>query len=167
MRIIFTIFFLAMAVFLGTPERGYSKSYLVPEKAPVAVVTIPDDWEVSEIAQGVEAVSEDESVYVAFEVTELKDVSTAIADAVVWLKSKDVVIDRSTQEQKPFEINGLSGIQLKWEGKDDDGPTQVSLTVLPVTDTRGVILTYWGSPEGAKANIKDLTSIITSLKGIK
>lgn len=156
-----------IALGFGAMQSASAKSHLVPEKAPVAVVTIPDDWEVTEIAQGIEALSDDETVYVAFEVTELKDVSTAIADAIVWLKSKDVVIDRATQEQKDFEINGLSGVQVKWEGKDEDGPTQVSLTVLPVTDTRGVILTYWGSAEGAKANIKDLTSIITSLKGIK
>ncbi len=155
------------AFLLGAPEAGFAKSYLVPDKAPVAVVTIPDDWEATEIAQGVEAVSEDETIYLAFEVTELKDVSTAIAEAIVWLKSKDVEIDRSTQEQKPFEINGLSGVQVKWEGKDEDGPTQISLTVLPVTDSRGVILTYWGSAEGAKANMADLNTIITSLKGIK
>jgi hypothetical protein len=54
---------------------------------------------------------------------------------------------------------------LSWDLLDT--PTQVSLTVLPVTETRGIILTYWGSPDGAKANIKDLTTIITSLKGIK
>ena len=152
---------------LATPLPASAKTYTVPDKNPVAVVAIPDDWTVTEIPQGVEALSDDEAVYVAFEVTELKDVSTAIADAIVWLKSKDVVIDRATQEQKPFEINGLSGVQVKWEGKDEDGPTQVSLTVLPVTDTRGVILTYWGSAEGAKDNIKGLTSIITSLKGVK
>lgn len=157
---------LAILVF-ASPNSAAAKSYTVPDKDPVAVVTIPDNWDATEIAQGVEALSEDETVYVAFEVTALKDVSTAIADAIVWLKSKDVVIDRATQEQKPFEINGLSGVQVKWEGKDDDGPTQVSLTVLPVTETRGIILTYWGSAEGAKANIKDLTTIITSLKGIK
>lgn len=157
---------LALIVF-ASPNPVAAKSYTVPDKDPVAVVTIPDDWDVTEIAQGVEALSEDETVYVAFEVTALKDVSTAIADAIVWLKSKDVIIDRATQDQKPIEINGLSGIQVKWDGKDDDGPTQVSLTVFPVTETRGIILTYWGSADGAKANIKDLTTIITSLKIIK
>ena len=149
------------------PGFAIAKSYTIPDPGAIAVVTLPDDWDTTEIAKGVESKSDDETVYVAVEVTELKDVSKAIADSIVWLKSQDVEIDRSTQKQGDITINGMTGVQVKWDGKDEDGPTHVSLTVLPVTDSKGLILTYWASPEGEKDNLKALGTIIDSLKAIK
>ncbi len=146
---------------------AFAKTYTVPDPNPVAVVTIPDDWTSTALPKGVEALSEDEAVYVAIEITELQDVSKAIADAVVWLKSKAVVLDQSTQTKQDITVNGLTGVQVKWKAKDEDGPTQVSLTVLVATDTKGLVLTYWGTEEGAKENAVDLNTIITSLKLVK
>lgn len=144
-----------------------AKTYTVPDPNPVAVVTIPDDWTATTLPKGVEGLSDDESVYVAIEVTDLADAAKSIADAVVWLKSKGVEIDRATQKQEPIEFNGMTGVQVKWDGKDEDGPTQVSLTLLQVTDAKGLVLTYWASPEGAKDNAVALNAIITSLKAVK
>jgi hypothetical protein len=156
----------AVSLFL-LPGLASAKTYSIPDPNPVAVITMPDDWDSTEIAKGVESTSEDETVYVAVEVTELKDAAQAIGEAVVWLKSKGVVVDQATQEKKPFSINGLEGVQVLWTGKDEDGPTQVSLTLVQVTETKGLILTYWASPEGEKENLKDLSSIINSLKALK
>ena len=157
-----------VAVLMTTaPAFVAARSYTIPDPGAVAIVTMPEDWETTEIAKGIESTSEDEAVYVAVEVTEMKDVSKAIADSILWLKSKDVEIDRATQKQGEITINGMTGVQVKWDGKDEDGPTQVSLTVLQVTDTKGLILTYWASPAGEKANLKNLAAIIESLKPVK
>jgi hypothetical protein len=89
----FKRFFLACAVaslMAALPVASHAKTYTVPDPNPVAVVTIPDDWTATTLPKGVEALSEDEAVYVAIEVTDLQDVAKAIADAIVWLKSKDV-----------------------------------------------------------------------------
>lgn len=158
---------LTAACLVASPLLAQAKTYSIPDPNPVAVITLPDAWESSEIDKGVQSTSEDEAVYVSVEVTELKDAAQAIADAVKWLKSKDVVIDPATKEQKPFSINGLEGVQVKWNGTDEDGPTHVSLTLLQVTDTKGLVLTYWASPAGETENLKDLSSIIESLKGLK
>jgi hypothetical protein len=158
---------LAAGLLFACPSLVLAKSHTIPDPNPVAVITIPDAWDATDIDKGVEALSEDEGVYVSVEVTELKDAAKAIADAVVWLKSKSVEIDQSTQVKEPFSINGLEGIQVKWNGKDEDGPAHISLTLLQVTETKGLILTYWASPESEKENLADLSSIINSLKAIK
>lgn len=157
---------IAAALFLA-PAHASAKTYSIPDPNPVAVITLPDDWDSTEIDKGVESTSDDETVYVSVEVTELKDAAKAIAEAVTWLKGKGVVVDVSTQEKKPFTINDMEGVQVQWTGKDEDGPTHVSLTLLQVTETKGLVLTYWASPEGEKENLKDLASIINSLKAIK
>ena len=157
---------LAASLFL-LPGLASAKTYSIPDPNPVAVITMPDDWESTEIEKGVESTSDDETVYVSVEVTELKDAAQAIAEAVTWLKSKGVVVDPATQEKKPFSNNGMEGVQVQWTGKDEDGPTHVSLTLLQVTETKGLVVTYWASPEGEKENLKELASIIDSLKGLK
>lgn len=149
------------------PVAANAKTYSIPDPNPVAVITLPDDWDTTEIDKGVESLSDDETVYVAIEVTELKDATKAISDTIIWLKSKDIVIDPATQEKKPLSINGLEGVEVQWSGKDSDGPTHVSVTLLQVSENKGLVLTYWASPDGEKANMKDLASIIGSLKAIK
>ncbi len=158
---------IAAGLILFVPALADAKSYTIPNPDPVAVVTMPDDWETTEIAKGIESNSDDNEVYVAVEVTELKDVAQAIADSIVWLKSKEVEIDRATQKQSTITINGMTGVEVKWDGKDADGAAHVSLTVLQVTETRGLLLTYWASPEGEKDNLKHLMGIINSLKPVK
>lgn len=157
---------LAASLFL-LPGLVSAKTFSIPDPNPVAVITMPDDWDSTEIDKGVESTSDDETVYVSVEVTELEDAAKSIAEAVTWLKGKGVVVDQATQEKKPFSINGMEGVQVQWTGKDEDGPTQVSLTLLQVTETKGLVLTYWASPEGEKENLKDLGSIINSLKALK
>ncbi len=160
---------LSACVFAGVivVSPAIAKTYSVPDPNPIAVVTIPDDWTATTLPKGVEALSEDEEVYVAIEVTELQDVAQAISSAIIWLKSKDVVLNQATQAKQDIAVNGLSGVQIKWQAKDADGPTQVSLTVLQATETKGLVLTYWGTEEGAKENAVDLNAIITSLKLVK
>ena len=149
------------------PALLAAKSYTIPDPNPVAVVTIPDDWDTTEIAKGIEADSEDEEVYIAIEVTEMNNVAKTIEETIVWLKNKEVVIDAATQQQSEITINGIPGFMVKWSGKDKDGPTNVSLTILVLSETKGLLLTYWASPDGEKDNLKALKSIADSIKPVK
>jgi hypothetical protein len=149
------------------PALLAAKSYTIPDPNPVAVVTIPDDWDTTEIAKGIEADSEDEEVYIAIEVTEMNNVAKTIEETIVWLKNKEVVIDPATQQQSEITINGIPGFMVKWSGTDKDGPTNVSLTILVLSETKGLLLTYWASPDGEKDNLKALKGIADSIKPVK
>ncbi len=158
---------LMAGLLLLCPAIASAKSYTIPDPNPIAVVTMPDDWETTVIPKGIEADSEDEEVYVAIEVAELKKIDKAIEETIVWLQGKGVVVDVATQQQGEVTINGIPGFQVRWSGKDDDGPANVSLTMLVLSETKGLILTYWASPEGEKDNLKALASILDSLKPVK
>ncbi|OYU49620.1 MAG: histidine kinase [Rhizobiales bacterium PAR1] len=149
------------------PDLALAKTYTIPDPNPIAVVTLPDDWENTEIAKGVESTSEDDEIYLALEVVELEDVAKAVADTIKWLKGKGVTVDVATEKKGDITINGMTGVHVHWTGTDEDGPAQIGLTILAVTDKRGLILTYWGSPDGEKANLKELSAIADSLKPVK
>ena len=55
---------------------------------------------------------------------------------------------------------------MDWRGKDSEGDCIVSLTVVVVTGNKGLLLTYWASPDGEKKNSQELVGILHSIKPI-
>ncbi|RYE32383.1 MAG: hypothetical protein EOP23_12470 [Hyphomicrobiales bacterium] len=156
-----------VAGLLLLPAVVSAKTFSVPDPNPIAVVTLPNDWDTLEIDGGLESTSKDQAVYIAVEVTELKDASKTIAETVAWMKKKKIVVDEKSMEQSAVVINGLDGYGVKWNANDEDGPTRVALTLLQVTDTKGLVLTFWASPAAQEKYGKDLASIRDSLRALK
>jgi len=149
---------------LGLPSFAFAASYKLPDgDAPIATVTIPDAWSSKAIDNGVDATSDDGSVYVAIEVTNGKDLKDATAEAAKFLASNGVSIDETTAKQTEGKINGLDGVEIAWSGKDKDGPTNVSLSFIAVTSDKLLLLTYWATPDGEKKNAKELGDILSSI----
>jgi hypothetical protein len=77
-----------------------------------------------------------------------------------------VKLDESSMKQTELTMNGMKGIQVNFTGKDKDGDAQISLMLLAASKDRIVVLTYWGSPDGAKANGAALAKIAESIKPV-
>jgi hypothetical protein len=157
---------LIAALLAGVPSFAYAKNFAIPKNNPIATVVLPDDWDADTIDSGVEVTSKDGEVYIAFETVKAADIKTAIGEAIDYLVSKGVKLDASSMKQKDETINGMSGAEIDWSGTDKDGPTQISLTILAASKDRLVMLTYWGTPEGGKANAETLNKIAESIKPV-
>jgi hypothetical protein len=158
---------LLAALIAGLPGLAYAKNFAIPKNNPVATVVLPDDWDAETIDSGVEVTSKDGEVYIAFETVRAADIKTAIGEAIDYLVKKGVKLDASSMKQKDTTINGMSGAEIDWTGTDKDGDTQISLTILFASKERLVMLTYWGTPEGGKANAEELNKIAESIKPIR
>lgn len=148
---------------------AWAGDYKLPDQNPVASFTIPASWKPAEYEDGVEAVSDDESVYIAVEATDLSSQSViedAMKASLSYLKKKGVEVDQSTAKQSQAKLNGMDVIDVDWRGKDSEGDCIVSLTVVVVTGSKGLLLTYWASPDGEKKNSQELVGILHSIKPI-
>jgi hypothetical protein len=157
---------LAAVIAVAVPALAFAKTSKIPDDDTVAIVTIPDAWDIHEIDAGVEATSPDSEVYLAVEAAPAKDVNQTAIDAVKWLAKQGVTIDASSMKQKEIKINGMEAVDLSWDGKDKDGPTKVSVTLVVASAKKVLVLTYWASPDGEKANEKDLMAIAGSIKPV-
>jgi hypothetical protein len=157
---------LIAALLAGVPSFAFAKNFAIPKNDPVATVVLPDDWDADAIDSGVEVTSKDGEVYIAFETVKAADVKTAVGEAIDYLVSKGVKLDSSSMKQKEVTVNGLSGVDIDWIGTDKDGDTEISLMVLGASKDRLVMLTYWGTPEGGKANGEELNKIAQSIKPV-
>jgi hypothetical protein len=154
------------ALLASVPAFANAKSFAVPPKNPIATVVLPDDWDADEIDTGVEVTSEDGDVYIAFETVKTANVKSAVEEAIGYLLKKGVKLDGDSMKQKDIKINGMDGFEIDWDGKDKDGDTKISLTLLAPSKDRMVMLTYWASPEGEKKNMDALMKIEKSIKPV-
>jgi hypothetical protein len=159
------IFSLIIVTALAVSVRA--GDFKLPDDSPVASFTIPASWGPSEYEDGVEATSDDGSIYIAVEAADLsssEDVSSAMTEALKYLTKKGVTVDADSTKQTSTKVNGMDVVDVRWDGKDSDGACRVSLSIVIVTAKKGLLLTYWGSPEGAKKYSKDLDAIAESIK---
>jgi hypothetical protein len=155
---------LLVALLATVPSFAFAKNFAIPEKNPVATLVLPDDWDADTIDTGVEVTSKDGEVYIAFETVKAAKVENAVKEAIEYLVEKGVNLDASSMKQKDATINGMQGTDIEWSGKDKDGDAKISLTILQASKDRLIMLTYWASPEGEKANLEALNKIATSIK---
>ena len=113
---------------------------------------------------GVGGTSEDGAVYIAVvAVGSEKGMNSTIEETFAMLKEHDVVLDQATKKENKFKINGLDAEELLYQGKDEDGPTVISITFIPIKD-KVVVMTYWVSTEDEKKHQEEVGKIVNSLK---
>ena len=157
-----------VALILLTPAAAFAKTFPVPAEDPVATVTIPDGWEPKDYDGGVEATSPDGAVYVAVEEVLANDVGSTAEEGVKFFAKQGVEIDEKSLKTQDIKINGLPAFDMTMSGTDKNGPTEVGMTLVG-TNAEGkfLMIYYWGSEEGQKANLPDLKAIADSLQATK
>jgi hypothetical protein len=144
-----------------------ANDFTLPDLNPVASFTIPASWNPSEYENGVEATSDDGTVYIAIEATDIAsadDATSSMMQAMKQLAKKGVTVDVVSVKKTKAKVNGLDVVDVSWDGKDSEGACNVSLSIVMVTPQKGLLLTYWASPEGEKKYEKDLREIGQSIK---
>jgi len=157
----------AFALLFGATAAD-AKTFPVPDDDPIATVSVPDDWGPNAYDGGVEGTSPDGKVYIAVEEVAADDVKSAVAEGVGFFLKSGVEIDPKTQKSQDVKINGLAAYDITFSGKDKDGPTEVSLTLVQTNaKAKFLLLYYWGSSEGEKANVAALKTISDSIQATK
>ena len=156
------------ALLLFAPAQAFAKTYPIPADDPVATVSLPEKWEPEAYDGGVEATSPDGAVYVAIEMVRANDVGSTAEEGVKFFAKQGVEIDDKSLKTQDIKINGLAAFDMTMSGKDKDGPTEVGMTLVGTnSDSKFLMIYYWGSEEGQKANLPDLKAIADSLQATK
>ena len=135
-----------------------------PSDAPVATITIPDDWGPKETETGIDATSPDNAIYLAADVADAKDTAAVVKDAIDYLKGQGVTIDEKSAKQTEDKLNGMPLFAIDWDGTDKDGPVSISLAAVTVGADKNLIFTYWGTKGEQDKNAEALVAILHSLK---
>jgi hypothetical protein len=145
------------------PGLAEAKSFKLVGNKPVATVTIPDSWKPDEYDWGVEAQSPDDEVYVAVEMSSMKGLEKATEEAIRFYQKQGVTLIGEPVKSE-HKLNGMDALDWSWKGRDKDGEAEISLSVIIVSETRVLLLYYWGSPAGGTKHRQTLSTILQSIK---
>jgi hypothetical protein len=148
-------------------QAAAAETFKLPNDNPAVIVTLPDAWSPAEDDGWVEATSDDEEMFVAFEVTGLMDFEQSLKETVQYLSDEGVTLNLSSETKAPFEINGMKGMEVAWKGTDKDGDVSVSLSVVEVAPDKILLLTYWSTPKGDTEQAPMLREILKSIRKIE
>ena len=138
-HVITLLAFVAFAMGMSVAQPVQAKNFTIGDP-PVAVVALPDKW--------------------------IKDVETATRDGIKYFQKNGVTLDQSTMKKKETKIGGYDAIDVTWSGKDKEGPTNVSLTFVIMSETQSVLLYLWGTDDDIKEGADELKAIADSLKKV-
>jgi hypothetical protein len=150
------------ALLLST--AAYAGDMSFPSDAPVATITIPDDWGPKETETGVDATSPDDAVYLSADVATAKDTAGVVQDAVKWLGEQGITVDTATEKQTTDTVNGMPMTAVYWDGTDKDGPVSIGLAAVTIGADTNIVFTYWGTKGDEDKDEKAIIDIVRSLK---
>ncbi|RKD35987.1 MULTISPECIES: hypothetical protein [unclassified Rhizobium] len=154
----------AAAVAIVLSNSAMAKNFSIPDDTPTVKVTIPDDWSPQAIDAGAQGTSPDGSTYIAAEVLAADDVKAATeASMKVFLKDAEMKIDGSSMQSKQVDFGSTKATDITFNGSNEDGPQEFEIMLLPLpTDGKFLVISYWGTPDGDKANKAKFDEIMSS-----
>jgi hypothetical protein len=155
---------LAVILAAALVQPAFAERFRIPAEDPIVTIDVPEDWTVAQIDKGIEASSDDDEVYLAIEGTVMKGLVELTTDAVRFLGRAGVTVDESSEKSDEGTVNGFRMNSIGWSGRDKDGDVLIHLMILTITPTKGVLFTYWASPEGDKEYQEAIRKIVRSVR---
>lgn len=151
----------ALAALLSSTAHAADLTF--PSDAPVATLTIPDDWGPKETDTGIDATSPDNAVYLSVDVADAKDTDATVKAAIKYLGDQGVNVDEKSAKPTESTLNGMPFYAVDWTGTDKDGPASIGLASVTVGD-KNLIFTYWGTQGDEDKDQALIGNILHSLK---
>ena len=155
---------IVVSAFLATP--AFARKLTAPANDAVFVVTIPDKWKTKEIEYGYQAKSPDNDIFFSIEASSEKNKDAFKKANAEWMKENGIDMGVAPK-QASMDFNGVTGNVLRFETKDENGPTVVEFVILPTGKKSMVMIKLWGSEAERKANEADINAIMGSIKPIE
>jgi len=142
-----------------------AKTFKLPnDDFAIASIEMPDSWKPKAVDNGIWGQSSDDAVYISVvAVGTDKGVDAEIEDTIDMLTKNKVTLDQSTKKENKFKAGEFDATEYLFQGKDEDGPTAVSITLIPVKE-KLLILTYWVTTAKEKEHQAEVGKIVNSLK---
>ncbi len=157
----------ALVLLVFAPPLLQAKTFKIPKDKPIATITFPDAWDASYVDEGVEGTSADEEIYVYIEDNDASTIEGAVKEMFAYLAKKKVTVKPDTLKKTEAKMNGMDVVDLAYDGEDADGPTHISLTILGITNKKGLLMLYWANPAKEKKHQEELNGILQSIQPVK
>ena len=163
-----TKIFVGLFVLVSSVAYSNGRTVNLPnDEFAIASITFPSSWRLSPVPNGMEGTSPDGAVYIS--VVAVGNSSGLVKDLKETqqiLEKHKVTLDKSSQNENRFTVNGLPARELVYQGKDEDGRATVSFCKFDLGD-KMIVTTYWVSTAQEKPHADEVRRIVPQLNRIK
>lgn len=150
------------APFAAAPAQA--EAFNITEADPVAVITVPDDWEGKKVGRGIQIKTPDDEIYMWVELIPPNEIDAVQKEHNSYFDGQGVKIE-SAGETVQVEFNGRPWVisELKAKAKGEDSVIRYVAINPKVASGKLILLTYWASLEGDKKYNDATTKMLENL----
>lgn len=155
---------LTLAALVSLTVGVSAKEYNITKSEPIAKITFPDDWKVTEEDDIINATSKDESISLDVEIFDNDDLDDSLQATIDYLKENKVIVDEKSLKETEGKINGLDAVFHSYDGKDEEGPCVISLCFMILSEKKTVSILHWSPSKVDEELQKQVIEILNSVK---
>lgn len=159
-----TKLFIGLVIFVSSVTYLNGRTINLPnDEFAIASIAFPSSWRLNNVPNGVEGTSPDGAVYIS--VVAVGNRNGLVQDLKETQQIMDkhrVTLDKSTQSENHFTVNGLPAHEFVYQGKDEDGRATVSFCKFDLGD-KMIVTSYWVSTAQEKRHADEVRRIVLSL----
>jgi hypothetical protein len=141
-----------------------AKEYNITKSEPIAKITFPEGWKVTEEDDIINATSKDESISLDVEIFDNDDLDENLQATIDYLKENKVIVDEKSLKESEGKINGLDAVFHSYDGKDEEGPCVISLCFMILNEKKTVSILHWSPAKVDEEQQKEVLAILNSVK---
>lgn len=141
-----------------------AEAFNITEADPVAVITVPDDWEGKKVGRGVQIKTPDDEIYMWVELIPPSEIDAVQKEHNSYFDNQGVTVE-GTPETVQIEVNGRPWVISELKAKAKGEPSVIRYVAInpKVASGKLILLTYWASLEGDKKYNDATTKMLENL----
>ena len=160
-------FAVACAVLIAVAS-GLANTRKVPPEEPFATIRIPDDWQIKEHPEIIEATPPDKTVCLLIAAVERNKAAETIGETMQYLRNRDRIVMKSeSRHDEEGRINAIPAHFVSWQGKNKDGDMELKFTIVTLGKSQSLVAAYDGSLSALEKHHSELDEILKSIAKIE
>jgi hypothetical protein len=145
----------------------FAKTHRVPNEDPIAKLHIPDQWNVQEVGESLQATTTDGGEHVMVVPVEGTKVAESLGEAIRYVRnSGGIIIKADSKKQETSQVKQKQLPTVSWDGTAQDRPIKIRCYVIEGAEKKRLLLLFWGSPEAENKYRTQLKKILESVEPV-
>lgn len=141
----------ALLTLFASVLPAFAGTHRVPNEEPIAKLKIPDQWNVREVGESLQATTGDGGVHVLVVPVEGIKVAESLGEAIRYVRNTGgIVIKADTAKHGTAQVKDKSLQTVSWDATARDQPIKILCWVLQGAEGKRLLMLFWGSPEAEK-----------------
>ena len=157
----------ALLALLASVLPVLAGTHHVPNEEPIAKVQIPDQWNVREVGEALQANTGDGHAHVLVVPVEGTKVAESLGEAIRYVRnSGGITVKADSVKHDTAQVKEKQLKTVSWDAAAKDQPIKIRCYIIEGAEGKRLILVFWASLEGEKKYRTQVNKILESIEPV-